>query len=128
MKTLRETILSQSDLTVEAVATPEWKDTDGKVFVRTLNAKVRMDTLELFSGDDRSIAENVMTMVVVAACDGDGQPLFTDEDAAALYEKSGVVLYRIAAAARVFNCFTEAAAEEAVKNSEQTTPDDSPSS
>ena len=128
MNTLGKQILSQSDLPIKAVATPEWEGIDGKVFVRVLNLSRRIALLGSFKADDDDGVHNMVALVVETACDGDGQLLFTTEDAEALHEQSGLVIWNIAQASHKLNGLTSDAADEAVKNSKETTTDDSPSS
>ena len=126
--TLREDILTAADLPIKAVPTPEWEGSDGTVSVRVMNAKQRLDMLELFGDDARSMVDNMVELVVATACDCAGVLLFTTADTEALCEKNGDVIQRIATAAQELNGFTASAAEATVKNSEETTPAGSPSS
>jgi hypothetical protein len=103
--TLRDQILSAADRPTRAVEVPEWGCT---VHVRTMSAadRERIET----GGDKDRWRERLL-----AACltDDQGAPIFTPADAAALSEKSGPVIVRLARVAIDLNAIGEDQVEQA---------------
>jgi hypothetical protein len=101
-------ILQVQDRKVIELEVPEW---GGTIHIRAMSAAMqdRIDAAYLdqtASGFDR---RSVLTQSVAAACicDPSGKRLFSDEDAAALAEKSAVALRRIWDKVREISRLTE---------------------
>lgn len=115
----RDRILGLADARVERVEVPEW---GGHVFVRSLSVA----ELDRFRADGErqkasgGLHDATVRLVVLAACDERGAPLFRPEDAQALRDKSVAAVERVGAAALRLNTVTEAAADAAEKNSDAT--------
>lgn len=104
----KDQILSTSDLQIQKVFVPEWKD---HVFVRSLSGKERdqFEEAGLIRGRDhkRGIAtydvrmENARArLVVMTCCDEAGTRIFADDDVEALGKKNAgalALLYNVAA-------------------------------
>jgi hypothetical protein len=105
MTQLKHAILAADDLPREAIATPEWPGTDGKLFVRTMTAAERVAfSLSLSDRDDNPRLDNYWArLAVLTLTDAEGKRVFEDADAEALGRKSGDVLARVAAAAKRLN-------------------------
>lgn len=96
-----EAILAADDLQPEAVHVPEW---GGPVYVRAMNAAER-DEWDLYlsarreakaAGETDYIYRNARArLVVLCACDAEGNRLFGDDQAEALGRKSGRALERV---------------------------------
>ena len=113
----RDAILGAQDLKTEDVPVPEW---GGSVRVRTMTGTERDAFLRDLKRDEagRVIATDYGTrLITFAAVGDDGARLFGDADVAALGAKSGVALQRVFAAADRLNSTSEAAVQEAEKNS-----------
>lgn len=115
----RKAVLDADDLKIEPVEVPEWS---GQLHVKTLTAAERAEWLSGAidaGGDDEDTAVPDMRprLVVYAACDKDGKPLFTVADVEALGAKNGVALDRVFAAAAELNRVGAEAVEDAEKNS-----------
>ena len=101
------------------------------VFVRELSpAEVQRwnATLADVKGDE--LAKGIATivgMVILCACDADGNALFTDDDAGWLAEEPQSTLKAVFEAAGKFNAMSDADREGLRKNSNGTTPAASPS-
>jgi hypothetical protein len=101
----RDTILQANDLPMEAVEVPEW---GGTVHIKTMSGteRDRFDAAIIKRGksddtfDTRGLRVDV---VVLTACDENGNLLFTDDDKPALSKKSGAVLDRLCNVARKLN-------------------------
>lgn len=111
----RDQILSASDRPTEEVSVPEW---GGTVLVRALSGAER-DAYESGivtvsnSGTQRVNLANLRARLVAMACvDAEGKRLFSDEDAAALGDKSAAALERVFDAARRLSGLTEGDVEE----------------
>lgn len=94
----RDHILGLDDLPRRLVSVPEW---GGELFVKTMTGAER-DRWELSTvGENRT---NVRAKLAAIVCvDGDGNRLFTDNDAEALGDKSCAALDRIFDAAVALN-------------------------
>jgi hypothetical protein len=93
----REAILDIEDLKTAVVAVPEW---GGSVRVRGLTGAERdrfeESVIRLRGQKVGADLTNVRARLVsMAAIDGEGQPLFTDRDVAALGAKSAKALERV---------------------------------
>jgi hypothetical protein len=126
---LAESILAADDLPRVAVATPEWPAVDGRLFVHVMTGQQRRD-VELFfrpsdTGDPQKGDPRAM-LAALCVCDADGTQVFTVDQVAKLASKSATALDRIYQAALDINGMG-GKADEAKKNSEETTGDDSAS-
>lgn len=102
----REAILSSNDLPTEPVEVPEW---GGTIHVRAMSGTDR-DAFEASmidgrkGGSDTAHLRNIRArLMVLTACDGKGERLFTDEDAIVLGRKSSKALDRVFAVAQRLN-------------------------
>lgn len=95
------------------VPTPEWPELDGKVFVRTITALER-DAYEDGYSRGGSMANARARLVVMAACDKDGEPVFMDEDVDRVGMQPASVISRLWYKARTLS--VGEGAEGAVKN------------
>ena len=93
----RDEILTIIDLPITPVDVPEW---GGQVFVRPLTAKEREVFESFFQKDADEFGSHRARLVAMAACDENGQNLFTMQDAVALSGKSGTAIGRIFTAAQ----------------------------
>jgi hypothetical protein len=91
----KEQILSITDKAVKEIEVPEW---GGTVFIKgmTFEDHDYFDTLK----DDKYQNQKLLIHVV---CDGDGHPLFTEEDIPALKKKSIQAFKRIIKEVTDFN-------------------------
>lgn len=113
----RNDIRAKNDLRLREVEVPEW---GGSVFVRTLSVKQR-DEFETFVAsrhrskvvDERGV---LVKYVILAACDEKGAPMFVEDDAEWLADKSVIAVRRIADAASAHNGTGVDAVEDKVKN------------
>lgn len=117
---LRDEILAKDDLPMESVACPEW--TANRLFVKAMSGKQRAKVENLINSrksDDKSLKDSSglrEMLTCYCLCDETGARVFTDSDMAALGDKSGKVLDRIAMLAMTFNKLTEETLEEEEKN------------
>ena len=121
---------SRSKRVVEAVATPEWADADGSVFVRTLSAKER-DQWEAEIVKDpkkRDLSNLRAKFVALCVCDKTGELTFVPVDAGWLGDESAAVIDRLWDAGRKLSGITDEDDEEMVKNLSATPGDASPTS
>jgi len=128
---LKEQIQSnRSKRVIKAVATPEWSDADGSVFVRNLSAKER-DRWEAEIVKDpkkRDLANLRAKFVALCVCDESGELTFASQDAGWLGDESAGVIDRLWEEGRKISGISDEDDEELVKNCEETTGDDSPTS
>ena len=129
----RDVILNADDLPKETVAVPEW---GGDVIVRTMPADDR-DAYELACfhsreanekagrGDDQNHIRARLT--AWTAVDEQGERIFSDDDVAALGQKSAAAVQRIFAVAQRLNGLGPGDVEELEKNSQSSPGDDSAS-
>lgn len=114
----KNAILSQSDREIELVEVPEW---GGVVFVRSLSGEER-DQFEasIIERNGRDVRTNLRNLrarlVVLAACDESGAPIFTPGDAAALGAKSAAALDRIFSVAQRLSGLRENDVQELAEN------------
>ena len=91
--TLRETLLSMKDATVETVTIPEWGNREVRVRSLTAAERDHFERRVLKSGDDISGLKALLaTMTVV---DDDNERVFTEADIPALQGKNAAVLDRV---------------------------------
>lgn len=96
---LRDKILTASDLTSELVEVPEW---DVIVEVRGMAAADRTALMDKAAAADGSVNTSLLFPALVIACSFDpdtGERVFTAEDEPALGEKNGLAVERIVQAA-----------------------------
>lgn len=111
--TLKLRILQANDRHLTEVNCPEWECV---VWVRPMTGHERSSFLKVavaVAGDDSALATR---LVLLVACDQEGNRLFADEDFAALHAKSGLALDRISRAALKANGLDQDAVEAAKKN------------
>lgn len=111
----RDQILGAEDRKSEDVPVPEW---GGEVRVRALSGAER-DEYEAYivtvtaSGQKRVNLKNLRGRLVSLACvDGEGNRLFSDEDALALGDKSAAALERVFDVARRLSGLSDSDVEE----------------
>lgn len=91
---LRDQILIANDRKTVRVPTPEW---GADVHVRTLSAaEVQGYQAKVKTIEDQGLRVGLLAATII--CDEAGNPVFTDDDAAALATKSAAVLDRVAEA------------------------------
>lgn len=112
---LAANILEADDLQLAEVDCPEW---DCKVHVCTMNARDQNRIASKFAASpEGEFPEDLyVTLVVMCACDGEGNKLFHASDAEKLQEKSGAAVQRIAEAAMEINGFGDSPEALAEKN------------
>lgn len=114
----KNAILSQSDREIEMVEVPEWC---GVVFVRSLSGEER-DQFEasIIERNGRDVRTNLRNLrarlVVLAACDESGNPIFSPGDADALGAKSAAALDRIFSVAQRLSGLRENDVQELAEN------------
>lgn len=122
----KNAILSQSDREIEMVEVPEW---GGVVFVRSLSGEER-DQFEasIIERNGRDVRTNLRNLrarlVVLAACDESGNPIFSPGDADALGAKSAAALDRIFSVAQRLSGLRENDVQELAENFAATRGDD----
>ncbi len=115
----RDAILKAADLKTETVAVPEW---GGSVLVRELRGRERDEwegSLTVQRGQQMVPDTANMRAKLAARCivDSDGEPLFTQQDVAALGELSAAALDRVFDVASRLSGLASASVEEKAKNS-----------
>ena len=119
---IRDSILSADDLPRTAVATPEWPEVNGSLFIRTMTRAERDEYETLVyskqngNGKPRDLKGMKSLLVMLTCVDASGTRIFGDDDRAALEEKSACALNRLAAAALSQSGFTISDIEELEKN------------
>ena len=124
-------ILNAQDAQVIPLDVPEWK---GSVFIRTVNGEERdrMETIfvalsgSLDNGHEMKPWKSEVASLMIS--DEAGNRIFTDADIEKIGKKNWKAIDRIVDAGMDHNGLTEAALEEAEKNSESDQSDDSGSS
>jgi len=117
----RDAIFAAKDLPLEPVEVPEW---GGTVYVRTMSGVERdnFDTKVMRrsrNGADFDIKGLRVQVVILTACNEEGELLFSDKDNEELSKKNSLVLDRICNAARRVNGILggdEEALEDSKKN------------
>lgn len=114
----RDQILSARDVMYEDVAVPEW---GGSVRVRSLSGRERdayQKSVTRIKGSDVQVVLEDMRAKLVAktAVSGEGSPLFTEGDVAALADKNAAVVERLFDASLRLCGLAKADVEEMVKN------------
>ncbi len=124
-------IFAADDQVIEPVSVPEW---GGKVYVRSISAKERGRIVGEAARFRETKGKNVTFMeefdanfVLLAACDEQGNPVFSVDQKARLLGKNAAVVSRIAAKAQKLAGMSKEDIEALEKNSETTQSDDSDS-
>jgi len=94
---MREAIWKYAAPAPVPVATPEWPEQNGQVFVRTISAKEN-DAYE--DAVSRNMDNARARLVVMAACDESGQRIFEDNDVERVGNMPASVVARIWGVAR----------------------------
>lgn len=119
----RTQILSASDRVIEKVDVPEWK---GHVFVRSLTGAERdiFEDANLVRQQKRNtvkfdirIRNAKAHLVVLAACDEAGEPIFEEKDVAVLSTKSAAAIDRIYDVAARLSGITKEVMDDLMGNS-----------
>ena len=118
-------VRNASDVPLKPVATPEWPQVDGKLFLRQLSAMAVDNYYTKAQSDDTNWRARFVCLVL---SDENGNRVLQDDDALALGQKEITVVDRLYWAGREFNGLTEANRSTIQKNSESTGGDGSPSS
>lgn len=106
----RADILAAKDFEIVTVDVDKWGD-GGQVGIRTFDAATRAQLLK--PAKDGKMPENFMEQVVAAsACDEAGALLFTEQDLAALSEKSAVVLEHLFTVSTELNGLTDSSRDK----------------
>jgi len=123
----RDAILDADDIKTEDVAVPEW---GGTVKIKALMG-VERDKFEadmVKSNNKYDFANIRAKLVAMSVVDADGNRLFTDQDVAALGNKSAGALNRVFEVAQRLSGLTQEDVDELAKNSENGPADTSTSS
>lgn len=119
MSLTREDVLGADDLKREPVDAPEW---GGTVWVQELSAADAMeyDVWIFENKEDRASIMKGMNamMVMLCACNEEGERLFSNTDLAEINSKAPEPVARIARAAFSINKMRDSDYEDEVKNSE----------
>ncbi len=121
MALTRDQILAAPDVEVRPVEVPEW---GGTVYVRTLSG-AQAEAYHAMIREGETASNVRAKLVACAACDEQGNPLFSADDVEALGTRSFRALDRVFEAALELNALGAAGAEAEEKNSETTPPSDS---
>jgi hypothetical protein len=124
---LKDQILAANDTKIEKLHVPEW---GVDVYIRTLTG-FEGDAFDASTRDSEGnrIAENFTAKYCqLVMCDETGAQVFGPGDLPALSQKSNAALNRVFNAGLKLNRMSAEGIEEAEKNSEKTTQDDSGSS
>ena len=118
MPLTRDQILQAKDIQTEEVAVPEW---GGAVLVRGLTGEERdgyeASIMSLRGTDAQLNLRNARAKLVVkSVVDADGARLFSDQDVAALSNKSAAALQRVFEVAQRLSGLTANDVEELTKN------------
>ena len=103
----KKDILKSNDLELECVEIPEW---GGHVFVRGLTARER-DEFEISIGESLNQDNLRARLVVLGACDEEGERLFNTKDAHALGKKNAAAVDRLFDAIQRLSAMTPDALE-----------------
>jgi hypothetical protein len=118
----RDAILAASDQVIEAVDVPEW---GGVIHVRSLTGAQR-DQFEatIVERNGKDLRTNVRNLrarlVVLAACDEHGMPIFKPDDAGALGAKSAAALDRLFSVAQRLSGLRDNDVQELASNFDAT--------
>ena len=87
---LRDLVLQQR-LTIEPFPTPEWPDLNGQVHIRELTAEEFNRAVFVLDTEDPAF---LAQFAIMALCEKDGTPIFTDADLPQAVRLSGNLLKR----------------------------------
>lgn len=112
---LKDKIFKAQDTKLEAVEVPEWNCT---LYVKTLSGAERSKLRQISDTLTKSGRESEADthLLILSACDEQGNKAFNDSDFAALNEKNASVITRVAMAAIRVNGLGADAVEDAKKN------------
>ncbi len=116
MALTRDQILSANDLELAQIKVPAW---GGTVFVRAMSASERLDfetTAEKLGDKDGGSLRIMALYLCRVICDGNGDRLFKDEDAALILGKKASVVLELFGKASEHNSLTESDIEDLEKN------------
>jgi hypothetical protein len=111
---LRDIILGQPHAAPQPVATPEWPNADSQIFVRALTAIERV-AIQL-ANEDGDNSSYTARLVAAAACDSNGERIFTDADVPMIGKLDNPVVERIAIVAARMAGIGPAAEKDLRKN------------
>lgn len=111
-------VLGAQDFTVEPVEVPEW---GGQIYVRTLSAAQRdlyeQQFVNMKTGKRIGTIKNIRArLVVLAACNQDGEAMFTEKQIDQVGAKSAAAVDRVFDAAAKLNGLTADDVEELAGN------------
>lgn len=122
---LRDSILSASDLVTELVEVPEWGVT---VEVRGMSAADRTALIDRASDSGGKLNTSILYPAMVLACSYDpdtGERVFQPGDESAIGEKAGLAVERVVQAAMRASGLSEEAADTSGEGSSVSPSDDS---
>lgn len=116
MKDLRNQLLNLAKK--HETQTLELPQLGGKIYIKSMTIAERMNFEKRFADADGEIDALDVTVqtVIASACNEDGEPLFTDDDADALKQLPSGVMLTIVQAANKINGLIKTAVEAAEKN------------
>lgn len=116
MSTFLDRIKSSAPRAPVPVATPEWGECDGQVFVRRLSA---VDRANLYVELDKAHATRGAAfhafLVAACSCDKDGNRIFADAEWEALQHEPASAIDRVSEAADELNVISDASRERQKK-------------
>jgi hypothetical protein len=117
---LANLIASEDDLAPEPVATPEWRNVDGRLYVRRLTTPEWLTLLDALDGPAKAADEKALLVqtAIACTCDSAGKRVFRPDHATMLAtQKSATALKRIFEQADRLNFLSAKTAAELSKNS-----------
>lgn len=117
---LRDQLLAQPDLKTVAVATPEWPELDGQIYVRSLTAAERSHfemSMDFDPHGNPRKTDNIQTrLAVLAMVTVHGDRIFEEGDVDALAKKSASALQKVFNAAAELNGLSDESTKAIAKN------------
>ena len=117
---IRELLLSQPDLKSLPVATPEWPELDGQIYVRSLTAAERSHfemSMDFDPHGNPRKTDNIQTrLAVLAMVTAEGDRIFEEDDVNALARKSASALQKVFTAAAELNGLSDESTKALAKN------------
>lgn len=117
---LRDHLLAQPDLKTVAVATPEWPELDGQIYVRSLTAAERSHfemSMDFDPHGNPRKTDNIQTrLAVLAMVTVEGDRIFEEGDVDALAKKSASALQKVFNAAAELNGLSDESTKAIAKN------------
>jgi len=117
---LRDQLLAQPDLKTVAVATPEWPELDGQIYVRSLTAAERSHfemSMDFDPHGNPRKTDNIQTrLAVLAMVTVEGDRIFEEGDVDALAKKSASALQKVFNAAAELNGLSDESTKAIAKN------------